>query len=339
MRAAEQAHPARLRKARRRRGRGRRSAARLIAAQVGYQLRVAARSPLGAFATLVVPLMVLLAVNLLYRGTHLGARGGIAYAQFFTPAMVAFAVINVCYMSLISHTTLVRDEGILKRVRGTPLPPWVYMAGSLGSAGVISLLSVIAVLAVGAGVYGFQMVWSAVPVALLTVAVGMFCFSALGLAVTVLVPSADSAFAIAWGTMLPLCFISDVFMPIDGAPSWLRAVASVFPVRPFADSLEHMFNPVVGSTALPWVHLAVMAGWGASAAAFALARFRWEPAARSSRRSGGATGHGRTAFAVERLRELLEERVGRHEPEPEKPEKHEPTSRGGRSRSAGSDSA
>jgi len=51
----------------------------------------------------------------------------------------------------------------------------------------------------------------------------------------VLVPSADAAVPIARGTMLPLCFISDVFQPIDNAPHWLRAIASAFPLRPFAD--------------------------------------------------------------------------------------------------------
>ena len=166
------------------------SVLRLLGAQVGYQLRVLIRSPIGSFATLVIPLMVLLAVNLLYEGTHLGSRGGIAYAQFFTPAMVAFAVVNACYMSVISSTTLARDEGILKRIRSTPLPPWVYMAGRLGSAGLVALVSAIVVVAVGAGVYDFEIVWSAVPAVLVTLAAAMFCFCALGLAVTVLVPAA-----------------------------------------------------------------------------------------------------------------------------------------------------
>ena len=61
---------------------------RLIASQLLYQLRILTRTPLSAFVTLVVPLMVLLAVNLLYAKTHLLRRGGISYAQFFTPAMV-----------------------------------------------------------------------------------------------------------------------------------------------------------------------------------------------------------------------------------------------------------
>ncbi|HUJ35226.1 MAG TPA: ABC transporter permease [Solirubrobacteraceae bacterium] len=275
----------------------------LLGRQVGYQLKLLVRSPMAAFATILIPLMVLLAVNLLYSGTYLSSRGGIAYAQFFTPAMVAFAVVNACYMSVISSTTLARDQGILKRIRSTPLPPWVYMTGRIISSGLVATVGAVIVIAVGAGVYHFEVIWSGVPAAVLTLAVAMFCFCSLGLAVTVLVPSAESAVPIAWGTMLLLCFVSDVFQPIDNAPHWLRAIASAFPLRPFADDLESAFNPVTGSGAIHPAHLEVMLVWGAAAAAFALLAFRWEP--------GGAHREGRGArgsatFASERVRGLLE---------------------------------
>jgi ABC-2 type transport system permease protein len=285
---------------------------RLLGKQVGYQLKLLERSPMAAFATLVIPLMVLLAVNLLYSGTRLSSRGGVSFAQFFTPAMVAFAVVNACYMSVISSTTLARDEGILKRIRGTPLPPWVYMAGRIVSSGLVASVGAVVVLAVGAGVYGFQVVWAGVPAALLTLAVAMFCFCSLGLAVTVLVPAADSAVPIAWGTMLPLCFISDVFQPIDNAPHWLRSIASFFPLRPLADDLESAFNPITGSSAIHPAHLELMALWGLVAAVFALLAFRWEP---DGRHRGDRGSRRPAVFAADRVRGLLEPRVQR-EPRP-----------------------
>lgn len=262
-------------------GRGRRarrpSPARLLAGQVRYQMRLLRRSPMAAFATLVVPIMVLLAINLLHGGTRLASRGGIRYTQFFTPAMVAFAVIGACYMGVVSSVTLAREEGILKRIRSTPLPSSIFMAGRIIAAAVVALAGAVIVVAVGAGVYGFEVVWRAVPAALLTVAVAAFCFCALAFAVTTLVPRADAGVPIAWGTALPLCFISDVFQPIDGAPDWLKTIASAFPVRPFADSLERLFNPVTGSTAIDWKHLGFVAAWGMAAAIFAILAFRWEP--------------------------------------------------------------
>lgn len=283
----------------------RRSTLRLLIGQVGYQLRMLVRSPIASFATLVIPLMVLLAVNLLYRGTHLPSRGGIVYAQFFTPAMVAFAVVNACYMSVISSTTLARDEGILKRLRSTPLPPWVYMAGRLGAAALVALFSALVVVAASAALYDFEVVGNAIPAVVAPLAVGMFCFCACGLAVSVLVPAADSALPIAWGTILPLCFISDVFQPIDTAPQWLRTIASVLPLRPFADDLEAAFNPIAGSRSLHWAHLGVLAAWGLAATAFALLRFRWEPGRGDHRGHGSPRSAG---FATDRIQRVLEAR-------------------------------
>lgn len=279
----------------------------LIARQVIYQLKVLVRSPIASFATLVIPLMVLLAVNLLFNGTHLQSRGGIRYAQFFTPAMAAFAVVTACYMSVIVSTTLARDEGILKRVRSTPLPSWIYMTGRVVAAAVVATISSIVVLAVGAGVYGFQMVWSAVPTAFLALAMAIFCFCSLGFAVTVLVPKADAALPVAWGTILPLCFISDVFQPIDNAPHWLRTVASFFPLRPFADDLEAAFNPVIGTHGPHPGDLLMLAAWGVAAAVFAAATFRWEPLRDGSGRGGSESGSWR--FAPDRLRDLVAPRA------------------------------
>ncbi len=277
---------------------------RLLAGQVTYQLRLLVRSPIGAFATLVIPLMVLVAVNLLYTGTRLSTRGNVAFAQFFTPAMVAFAVVNACYMHVITSTTLAREEGILKRIRCTPLPPAVYMAGRLLSAGLVAFASAIVVVAVSVWLYDFTIVWAAVPAALLSLALALFCFSALGLAVTVLVPAADSALPIAWGTILPLCFVSDVFQPIDNAPAWLRVTASAFPLRPFADDLESAFNPVTGNASVHWGHLAVLAGWGLAATAFALLTFRWEPGGRGRERAGRRSA----TFALGRMHAIFETR-------------------------------
>lgn len=294
------------------------STLRLVGEQVVYQLKLLARSPMAAFATLVIPLMVLLAVNLLYAGTRLSSRGGIAYAQFFTPAMVAFAVVTACYTSVISSTTLAREQGILKRIRGTPLPSWVYLTGRIISSGLVATVGAVVVIAVGAGVYGFEVIWAGVPAALLALAVAMFCFCSLGLAVSVLVPSADAAVPIAWGTMLPLCFISDVFQPIDNAPHWLRASASLFPLRPFADDLESAFNPVTGSTAIHPAHLELMALWGLAAATFALLAFRFEP---DSKGRSGAGSRRSAAFAADLG--LFKARGGRRGP----PRRHEQSPR------------
>jgi ABC-2 type transport system permease protein len=274
----------------------------LLAGQVRYHLRLARRSPMAAFATVVIPVMVLLAVGLLYSGGRIHSRENIRYIQFFTPAMVAFATITACYMGVISSTVLAREQGILKRIRSTPLPSWVYLTGRVLAAGIVALLSSVLVVGVGAGVYGFHMIWSALPDALLVLAVGIFCFCSLGLAVTVIVPSAEAALPIAWGTMLPICLVSDVFQPIDGAPAWLRSVAAVFPPRRLADQLESLFNPA-RHVALTGADLAVLGTWVGGAALFALIAFRWEPSVHG--RGLGETVRAVATLVRDRIADLL----------------------------------
>jgi ABC-2 type transport system permease protein len=291
---------------------------RIFAGQMRYQLRLLLRTPMAAFATIVIPLMVLLAVGLLYRGSHIGSRGDIAYIQFFDPAMIAFATVTACYMSVVSTTVVSREQGILKRLRSTPLPPWLYLAAKVATVALVAFVSSVTVIAVGAGVYGFHLNWGAVPAALLVWVIAVVSFSALGLAVTTLVPRAEAALPVAWGSMLPLCFVSDVFQPIDGAPEWLRAVASSLPLRPFADELESLLGPRGAPVALNSRHLEVLALWGVVAIVFALASFRWQP-------SGQRRGLIRRApltprpFSPERLAALLR----REKPDaPSRPARH-----------------
>ena len=255
---------------------------RLLGTQVGYQLKLLARSPMAAFATLVIPLMVLLAVNLLYSGTRLSSRGGIPFAQFFTPAMVAFAVVNACYMSVISSTTLAREEGILKRIRGTPLPPWVYMAGRIVSSGLVAIVAaIVVVLAVGAGVYGFQVVWAGVPAALLTLAVRDVLLLLAGACGDACWCPRPTRRARSPGGRCCRCASSPMSSSRSTTPlHWLRSIASFFPLRPFADDLESAFNPVTGSSGDPS---------GASGADGRCGAW-WRPPSRCSLSGGSRTG-------------------------------------------------
>jgi ABC-2 type transport system permease protein len=254
--------------------RGRRPAtAVLVLRQIRHQNKLFWRNPPSAFFGVAFPLVFLLLFNLLQGSERLEARGGIRFAQFLTPGILAFAVISACYTNLATSVPINRDEGILKRVRGTPLPPWIYLAGRVGSAAWVALIS--ALLLVGTGVLLFRvhLVWRLLPAALLTLLVAAAC----GLAVAALTPNGEAAPAVANLSILPVLFISDVFYPLDHAPAWLNAITWAFPVKPFAVSIEADFNPLTRGTGFFWGHLAVLALWGVAASLLALRRFRWEP--------------------------------------------------------------
>ena len=182
----------------------------LALGQVRYQLLLLLRSPLGFFITLVIPLLLLVSLNVVHPSAA-GAAGRLRYAQFLTPAVSAFCLLNACYVTTVTSMVLAREEGILKRLRGTPLPAWTYLGGRSGSALVTSLVSVAIIIATGVAFFHVTIVWRAMGYFAAAAALGMVCFFLLGVAVTTVVPKTDAALPLAYGTMLPLAFISDVF--------------------------------------------------------------------------------------------------------------------------------
>jgi ABC-2 type transport system permease protein len=235
--------------------------------QVRFENRAFWRNPAAAFFTFVFPLMFMVIFNVLI------GRGNPEASRFFTPAIIVFAVITATYTNLAMSVTMARDEGILKRMRGTPLPAWAYLAGRIGHAIAIGVLLVIIVAAFGALFYGVEVPWRQLPQLLLTLVLGAATFCILGLALTSFVPNADAAPAVVNATVLPLLFISNVFIRLDAAPAWIEAVSRFFPVRHFADAMLDVY----AGSGLAWSDLGVMAAWALAGAVVALRFFSWEP--------------------------------------------------------------
>ena len=246
----------------------------LALGQVRYQLVVLLRSPLGFFLSIVIPLLLLVSLNVIMPG---GPVGGLGYAQWLTPAMCAFCLLNACYVTTITSLVLAREEGILKRLRGTPLPAWTYLLGRSGSALVTSAVASTVIIAVGVAFFSVSMVWHAFGYFIAAALLGIACFFLLGVAVTIVVPKSETALPVAFGTMLPLAFISDVFFSPSHPPAWLHDLASAFPVAPIARAMEDSFNPATQSWPMPVSGLLVVLGWCAAAIVVIAVAFRWEP--------------------------------------------------------------
>jgi ABC-2 type transport system permease protein len=259
------------------------AAIRLAFRQVGHQNRLLLRSRTGAFFSFVVPLMILLALGLVYGNSRMSSGGGIAYPRFFVPAIAAFAITNACYVSLLTNLVSSRDEGILKRVRGTPQPGWMYLFGRAGSAACLAVVSTVAVFAVGASLYQFSFPWAQLPSLALSTLAGSVCWCSLALAMSAVVPAGDAALPVAYGTLLPLTFISDVFFPSDDGPHWLRLFASALPLRPLARSLEAPFMPVAYGGGQHWGEIGVLVVYSGGALLVVGRTFRWEPRAHERR--------------------------------------------------------
>jgi ABC-2 type transport system permease protein len=205
---------------------------------------------------------------------QLGTRQ-ISTATYYVSAMAAFAVISACYNNIAIGMTFQRDGGILKRTNGTPLPGSAFMGGRMIHALLISVLLV----ALTAG-YGKAFYHASIPAGitlvrfLVMLVVGAAAFCALGLAATAIIPNADASAAIVNATILPLLFLSGIFIPFGAStPSWILWIGRIFPVRHFAAGMQAGF---VG-TAFSWTDVLIVAVWGLGGLLLAVRFFSWEP--------------------------------------------------------------
>jgi ABC-2 type transport system permease protein len=173
--------------------------------------------------------------------------------------------------------TFQRDAGILKRLNGTPLPAGVYFAARVLHALFVAVLLVVITAGFGRLAYHAS-IPSGTTLAhfLVMLAVGAGSFCALGFAITTLIPNADASPAIVNATILPLLFLSGIFIPLgSNAPHWIVWIARIFPVRHFALGLQAGFL----GTAFDWTDVLIVAIWGAAGLLVAVRRFSWEPRA------------------------------------------------------------
>ena len=246
--------------------------------QIRYENRAFWRNPVAAFFTFVFPLMFLVIFNLLFGNERLDLPGGTTNTStFYVPAIAAFSVISACYTNVAIGVSLSRDRGLLKRVRGTPLPAWAFLFGRIAHVILVALLLVAIVTVAGTLFYDVDTPTDTIPAFLITLAIGAAAFCSLGLAVSSIIPNADASPAVVNATILPLLFISDVFIPMGDAPAWVNTFAGLFPVKHFSSALLTAFNPFVTGTGFELGHLGVLAGWGAAGLVVAIRFFSWEP--------------------------------------------------------------
>lgn len=277
--------------------------------QVRYQLLTFRRTPIALFFTIAFPMIFFVLICTVYGNEDIAVGDGTwKVANFYTGGVAAFAAVTATYTNFANMIPIRRDTGVMKRWRGTPLPTIVYMAGFVGSAIVLAFIGSALMMIVGVVGYGVEFEVAKLPSIVLTFVVGVTSWSALGFAVAGLVPTASSAGAVANATILPLGFISDVFLQTgDNDLGILSDIASVFPLKPFANSFQDAFNPFVDAPAIDIGNLLVIAAWGAVGVVVGLRYFRWEPnpAGLSTRR------RGRRATSVNRGDELEVANSGR----------------------------
>jgi ABC-2 type transport system permease protein len=252
------------------------SSATLTLSQMRFVNKAFWRNPASAFFTFAFPLMFLVIFTALLGDGKIRIGGHIVHqSTYYVAAMASFAVITACYNNIAIGLTFQRDAGVLKRTNGTPLPAVSYLGARVLHALLVAVLLVAVTAAFGRVFYDADIPTGATLLRFLVMlVVGAASFCALGFAVTAIIPNADAAAPIVNATILPLLFLSGIFIPLgDDAPAWLTWTARIFPVKHFADGLQASFL----GTNFHWTDVLVVGAWGVAGLAAAARFFSWEP--------------------------------------------------------------
>ena len=232
--------------------------------QYRLERRMFWRNPSAAFFNFLLPLLFLAFFGAIFSGSQ-------ANLDVIVPGIAGMAVMTTTFVALAMQVTFLREQGILKRLRGTPLPMGAYLGG-LAAHSVTNELAQVAIIRL-AGRLLFGVDWPPEPVALVVfVAAGVVTFAALGIALSHVIPNFDSAPAYVNAIFLPVVFVSGVFYDADSAPAVLRDVAQALPLTHLIDGLSGAM--VTG--AVPWSALAVLAPWAALGIVLAIRGFSFE---------------------------------------------------------------
>jgi ABC-2 type transport system permease protein len=244
----------------------------LAGRQILYDQRSFWRNRSRAFFAFLLPIMFLVIFGSLNRGDTLEHRGDIAADLFIVPGLLAYGLIMATFTNLATDLAISRESGVLKRMRGTPLPRWAFLSGRIGSATLTAMAVTVVTLLVGGLAYDVHVRLETLPGLVLGLAFGTACFSALGIGVNRLIPNADAAPAVANGLILPLTFISGVWGDFGPLPTSLQRLAETFPIQHLANALQVAFDPRTAGPGIVWSDLLNLTVWGALGV---LAGLRW----------------------------------------------------------------
>jgi ABC-2 type transport system permease protein len=250
----------------------------LLAHQVRFDVLASLRNPRARFFTFFFPIVLLVIFTGVFgHGTTTIDGTRVKLSRFYVPGILAMSTVVASYANLVISIATLRESGVLKRRRATPVAPALLIAGqALATVVVVAVMGTL-LLVIGKLAYGVGMAPAALAAIACTTIVATLSFACVGYAVSGLIGSPDAAQPVVQASTLPLWFISGVFIPTSNLSSSLRTVGSLFPVAHLSSGLQQASVHSSFSGALSASDLLVLLAWGLAAAAFAAWRFSWLP--------------------------------------------------------------
>jgi ABC-2 type transport system permease protein len=235
--------------------------------QYRLERRMFWRNPSAAFFNFVLPLLFLFLIGAIVSGDQ-------GQLDVIVPGIAGMSVLSTTFSALAMNLVFLREQGVLKRMRGTPMPSGAYLGALAANAVTNAAIQVSIVVLAGRVFFGTGWPKDYVELVVFVVA-GVACLAALGVAYSHLIPNFDSAPAFVNIVFLPVIFVSGVFFDASNAPAFLRDIGRALPLTHVIDGLK---GALVTGTSLGHNAgaLGVIAIWGIAGAVFAVRGFSWE---------------------------------------------------------------
>jgi ABC-2 type transport system permease protein len=235
--------------------------------QYRLERRMFWRNPTAALFSFFLPLLFLAFFGAILHGDQKALNT-------IVPGIAGMSVLSTTFTALAYNITFLREQGVLKRIRGTPLPSGAYLGGIAANAITNTFLQIVIILIAGKLFFGIDGLRAPAELVVF-VALGVICFASLGVAFSHAIPNFDAAPAYVNLVFLPVIFVSGVFYDVNGVPAFIRDIAQVLPLKHLIDGLS---GAMVNGSGLG-AHLgalAVLAAWAAIGIFFAIRGFSWE---------------------------------------------------------------
>ncbi|MEZ5382031.1 MAG: ABC transporter permease [Microthrixaceae bacterium] len=256
------------------------STATLIRQETAYVRKTLVRDPQSLFFTVGLPLLYLFIFATIFgnqEGAVPGQPGLMDVATIMTASVIAIGVTSAAFQNLSIALVHDRENGVLKRLRSTPVPTKVFIGGHVVNALILSVLLAVGVTALGIGVYGVEFPGARIAAVVVSIVLGSLACAAAAFPFTKLVKKGSAATAMAISVTLTLFFLSGNFFPDADMPRALVVVADLFPVRHLYQCLLTAFNPNTTGSGFIWSRLGVLALWTVGGTLAGLRLFRWTP--------------------------------------------------------------